>query len=210
MMIMVIWAIWKNRNETVWNGVCKSAVELLNSASSMPLQWESTQVVEMKGWRVKPGDGAIVWNKPKNGVLKCNVDGAIYHQESKVGFGIVLRDSHGSFVAARRKITPGIADPSLVEAMGVREALSWIKERFHDKVIILESDSLSVIQVIRAFSSSSSYFRDTIDDCLSLLNDLPLVSCMFTRRSANQVAHAIAKATDSISGVVVWEGIPPY
>ncbi|KAK6123613.1 hypothetical protein DH2020_042645 [Rehmannia glutinosa] len=206
---MIVWALWTNRNDLVWNGKSKAATSILNFASSSLLQWESAQQIELKDWRIKSGDGAIAWSKPRMGEFKCNVDGAVFAREQSIGFGCVIRNHQGRFIAARKGFLPGSSNPKFAEAMGVREALGWIKEKFKNSPVSLETDSLCVIQAIRGLVSENTYFQNIIEDCLNLLKDLPLVSCIFVRRSANRVAHILAKATDSSPGVVHWESIPP-
>nr|GMD99015.1 uncharacterized protein LOC109166807 [Ipomoea batatas] len=39
-----------------------------------------------------------VWSPPPRGMLKCNVDASLF--EENVGFGVVVRDHVGNFVAA--------------------------------------------------------------------------------------------------------------
>ncbi|KAK6128265.1 hypothetical protein DH2020_037992 [Rehmannia glutinosa] len=203
-----MWAIWNNRNEVVWNSKSNSAAMVVNYASSFLIQWESAQQVEIGDWRIKSRDGAAVWNKPKQGELKCNVDGAIFSHEDRVGYGCVVRNFKGEFVAAKKGVLQGINDPEIVEAISFREALSWIKNRFKDVVMSVETDSLCVIQAIWGKAFSNSYFSTVIGDCINMLRELPLVSCVFVRRSVNRVAHGLAKAMDSMSGVVVWENTP--
>ena len=38
--------------------------------------------------------------KPRNGVLKCNIDAAVFESQRKVGCGAVVRDFEGTVVAA--------------------------------------------------------------------------------------------------------------
>ncbi|KAK6118703.1 hypothetical protein DH2020_047560 [Rehmannia glutinosa] len=206
---MIIWALWKNRNESVWNGIIQSPTHIVNFASSTMIQWEAAQKAELKDWRIKPGDGAIAWNKPKHDAIKCNVDGAIFAQKGLIGFGCVVHDGQGIFRAAKQGIMPGLDNAMLAEAITIREALSWIKEKFTNAAVVLESDSLGVIQAIRGLISDNTYVQSVINDCLKLLEDLPMVSCVFVRRSANRVAHALAKASGSLSDFITWEGHPP-
>ncbi|KAK6132481.1 hypothetical protein DH2020_033781 [Rehmannia glutinosa] len=125
------------------------------------------------------------------------------------GFAMLAMLPEGRFLADIRKVCVGIADPSLVEAMGVREALSWLKEKYQHVTVTVETNSFSVIKAIRGSSPNTSYFSDVIDDYLVMLKDLPLFSCIFVRRSMNRVAHTLAKATDFAPGVVYWEESPP-
>jgi hypothetical protein len=44
-----------------------------------------------------------VWEKPRRGMLKCNVDTACYNEQNFYGVGACIRDENGSFVQAYMK-----------------------------------------------------------------------------------------------------------
>lgn len=60
---------------------------------------------------------------------------------------------------------------ALAEGMGVREALSWIKENNWQNAIV-ETDNLTVVQSIRSTLPMLSYFGDIINECRDLLKVL--------------------------------------
>ncbi|KAM6542133.1 hypothetical protein CsatB_006580 [Cannabis sativa] len=82
--------------------------------------------------------------------------------------------------------------------MGVREALSWLKKKGWNRVTI-ESDSLTVVQALRSSLPMSSYFGGVISDCKTLLEGVSDVSILFVKRSANGVAHAVARASSYVA-----------
>ena len=81
-----------------------------------------------------------------DGMLKLNMDVALLSAKGLVGVGCVLRDSTGNFIAAKAATVNPQVQPNEAEAMGVREALSWIK---HDNRlnIIVEMDAKLVYDV---------------------------------------------------------------
>uniref|UniRef100_A0A803NTG1 Reverse transcriptase n=1 Tax=Cannabis sativa TaxID=3483 RepID=A0A803NTG1_CANSA len=97
---------------------------------------------------------------------------------------------------------PGLDAPEMAEVMGVREALSWIKKKLWQSVIV-ETDSLIVVQAIRSPLEMVSYFGSVISDCKTLLEELSGVSVLFVKRSANSVAHFLAKASYSVADRVI-------
>uniref|UniRef100_A0A803P7F6 RNase H type-1 domain-containing protein n=1 Tax=Cannabis sativa TaxID=3483 RepID=A0A803P7F6_CANSA len=87
----------------------------------------------------------------------------------------------------------GVVRPELAEAIGVREALSWIKANGWQQVT-LESDCLLVIQAIRSPLIMIFSFGSVIQECKALLLELGNVLIYFVKRSSNSVAHSFARA----------------
>lgn len=82
----------------------------------------------------------------------------------KIGFGFVCRGSDGVFLDAVNGNLEAGDDPFLAEALSMREALSWLKERNYSNVCF-ESDSLLLIAAIRSTSLDSSHAGSIIIDC---------------------------------------------
>ena len=101
-------------------------------------------------------------------------------------------------ISARNAKLRGPLDPAIAEVMSCREALSWLKSLGLNKVI-LEFDAQLVIQSILGSKVDGSYFGSLIDDCRFLAKDLDECLFVFVKRSTNQIAHVLARATDSVS-----------
>ena len=85
------------------------------------------------------GDGATVWVKPKQNLVKVSVDAAVFEDRGGVGFGFVARNSDGELIEARAVVHPHLVAPVVAEAMAFKEALSWMDARgWHEAII--ESD----------------------------------------------------------------------
>ena len=105
---------------------------------------------------------------------------------------------------AKASCIVGLVEPDFAEALGIREALSWIKTKDWHNVEV-ESDSLVSIQAIRSPTVLLSYFGRIVHECRQLLLDLihHEVSIKFVKRSANAVAHSLARSTSIISDRIV-------
>ena len=102
----------------------------------------------------------------------------------------------------------GFSTPLEAEAMAVREALSWIHRRGWQQVKV-ESDCLEVVQAILDQRSYPSYFHGIIDDCKALLKNLDNIRVGFVFRSANMVAHTLARVTISMVNCMEWDSLVP-
>lgn len=62
------------------------------------------------------------------GWVKVNIDAAVF-LDGSIGVGAIIRDEHSGFVAARGKKIAGAWKAREAEAIGLKEALSWIIAR---------------------------------------------------------------------------------
>ncbi|KAM6557117.1 hypothetical protein CsatB_004136 [Cannabis sativa] len=193
--IMVSWAVWKARNELLWNKNVTTAVEVINSARTVLNQWKSAAANRFSPLPAVINDTSNLsnnWTPPAAGFLKVNTDGALFSASNSFGLGGLARDANGQFIEAFCLHKPGCVQPSLVEAFGVKEALSWIKTKGWEHVI-LETDSLVVVQALQSNVAMQSLFGSTITYCRNLLKSLPFVNVCFVKRSANNAAHCLAR-----------------
>uniref|UniRef100_A0A803QIZ4 Reverse transcriptase domain-containing protein n=1 Tax=Cannabis sativa TaxID=3483 RepID=A0A803QIZ4_CANSA len=203
---MVCWALWNARNNTVWKDKSSTVSAVLMSAKTTLDHWKKAQdnICLSSIFFDNKGDGAELWTKPDNNHIKINVDAALFPQEHSYGYGIVARDSTGHLIEAKTGYFEGNLDASTVEALSIKEALSWIKSKNWQNVEI-ESDSMISVQGIRGNQVINSLSGLILHDCQILLSSLPSVSLRFIRRSANRVAHVVARYSRFLSGRSIFE-----
>lgn len=90
--------------------------------------------------------------------------------------------------------------------MAFKEALSWLKrlKRLAISKVLIELDSLGVVQTFRQKDKDTSYFGEIMLDCQSIVKDLMSYSVYVIRRSVNSVAHTIVREAGSRSNHKVW------
>ncbi|KAK6144379.1 hypothetical protein DH2020_021199 [Rehmannia glutinosa] len=128
--LMVLWSLWRERNNEFWNNVHASAKETLHAAVNYLTEWCATNFgsgTEKTFRAADPCAQTAKWSKPNRLQFKCNVDATLSLERNATGIGKVVRDDKGEFVVARTITFPGIFAPKEAEAIEVREALSWIK-----------------------------------------------------------------------------------
>lgn len=134
------------------------------------------------------------WIKPEGTVLKINIDAALFTEAGNYSFACMVQDSRGMTLEAITSCREGRVSPATTEAIGVKEALSWIKRKSWQSVVV-ETDSLMVMQSVRNSVSMLSYFGTVIGDCRKMVEDFPDVAIVFIRRSANSVAHYLVRTS---------------
>ncbi|KAK2644588.1 hypothetical protein Ddye_019783 [Dipteronia dyeriana] len=143
---MILWCLWRNRNEILWNNKRQRIPSLLNLASSFLFQWQSAQVTSIGDDLPSADNSLVCWKRPRFGWVKCNVDGTVFSHLNRLGFGWVISDADGQMLAASNDLLAGPFDVGLAEAFSFREALSWLKAHSFSKVI-MGTDALKVFRL---------------------------------------------------------------
>ncbi|KAL8091605.1 hypothetical protein AgCh_034018 [Apium graveolens] len=200
-IISLCWAIWRNRNDIVWNQRFSSVNKTVAAAKQYLTQWSLAQsrssVVLLQP--VHEGDGDVVWANPQQNSGKVSVDAAVFEDKEGSGFGLITRDSEGMLLQAKTGIFAGVVTPVLAEAMAVKEALSWI-DRMKWMDVTLVSDCLVVVQAIRSITPMRSQFGNVIEECREYLRRLNKIGLYHVKRSANRAAHQLARKSYNYSG----------
>ena len=89
-----------------------------------------------------------------------------------------VQTTQGLFLHAASRVVNDLFQVRELETLGLREALSWIKQLGFDRVIF-ETDSLQVVQALQNRVADFNEFGVLIKDCLSLLQGEPYFFCGF-------------------------------
>ena len=111
-------------------------------------------------------------------------------------------------MAAKNGVLHYSMNPALAETLSCREALRWLKELDMDNVLV-EMDCLGLHLAITDSSFDATSHGVIIQDCLDLLSNFDNKNFCFARRSANQLAHLLARAVGFQTGQEVWLDSPP-
>lgn len=89
--LMLIWFIWKHKNEVFWSGTSLPPHEIVIRTEG----W----MFEFHKWHKSAGHKGTreiqKWCKPRAGRLKCNFDGAWSQNGPRRAFGFVIRNHFG-------------------------------------------------------------------------------------------------------------------
>ncbi|KAL8097413.1 hypothetical protein AgCh_030516 [Apium graveolens] len=89
------------------------------------------------------GDAAIYRVKPYQNEVKITADAAVLKDQGASGIRVIARDHEGQLILEKTSSFTEVMNPTLFEAIAVKEALSWAKEKGWNTVII-EFDCLVV------------------------------------------------------------------
>uniref|UniRef100_A0A803QQ60 RNase H type-1 domain-containing protein n=1 Tax=Cannabis sativa TaxID=3483 RepID=A0A803QQ60_CANSA len=207
--IMACWALWKARNKKIGKNQTYSLNEIMVSAFTSLDHWRKAQdIISLSSiFFDNISDQNELWVKPEIQTIKINVDAAVLEQENSYRFGFI--DHHASPLHIQAMYHGGYFLAETMEAMGIKEALSWIKTN-NWKGVMIESDNMLAVQASHSTQPMTSVFGQVVSDCRNLLSSLSNVSLRFVRRSANRAAHFVSRHAWSFSGHNILEtSIPP-
>ncbi|CAH9148255.1 unnamed protein product, partial [Cuscuta epithymum] len=200
--VALLWCIWKRRNIAVWEDKTQEASWVVNMADGMIVRWKEAQkatagtaaILQRGGQQngAQAGGPRDKWEALEEGIVKINVDGATNQATGLRAWGWIARDHQGEFIKARGVSHRAEWTVEETEAMGIRDALNGAVAEGWNRVIV-ESDALSVVRGI-ARRGSGSYLELVLDDIFSIVESKSNFEVSFCKRSANHVAHTLAKA----------------
>jgi ribonuclease HI len=204
----LIWMIWNNRNQWLWNQEKKDATQLGVQAFHMWDDWHKAQ----KFNNIIAGDEQVLqhhlWLPPRHGWLKCNVD-AGFHNDGRITSGSwCIRDEMGQFILAGTQWKRGAFTVPEAEALALLEAMQTTCNMNLEN-IIFESDAQVVTDAVHATNVGISMFSTIISSIKDLLLLNPNFEVKFVKRQANSVAHKLARAANSWASRCVFYSIPP-
>ncbi|KAL8106853.1 hypothetical protein AgCh_023591 [Apium graveolens] len=192
---------WLQQKKEAWRSAIRAINRTVAAAKQYLTQWSIAQN-RSTNTLLQPifeGDGDCIWVNPQQNSVKVSVDTTVFEDIDAAGLGLVARDDKGVLLQAKTILWPSPVAPVLAEAMAVKEALSWIDGMQWPNVTLV-SDCLVVIQVIRSKTPMRSQFGSIIEDCRSYLRRLNKISLYHVKRSANMVAHTLARESYNYPG----------
>jgi ribonuclease HI len=203
---MLLWILWKNRNNWVWNQEKELGQHLGYKAMALWYEWKAVQQVSSAGTQ-QVQQQHLSWQPPPRGKYKCNVDVGIHKDARKTSFGWCLRDHRGNFVVGGSSWINGTCSSNEGEAIALLEAMREVQHRGYNNVIF-ETDAQNIVGAIHRRSKGVSEFSSIINKVNCMLSLYPGFEVKPIRRQANRIAHTIARAALSWSRRHVFDLVP--
>jgi ribonuclease HI len=198
---MLIWILWNNRNNMVWNQEKESGLQLGYKALNFWHDWYAVQRVYNSSAQ------QVAWQPPPRGKYKCNIDVGIHEDASKTSAGWCVRDHRGQFVLGGSSWINGKCSSHEGEALALLEAMKELQQRGFNNVIF-ETDAQVIVGAIRRRNTGVSEFSSIINKIKCMLSLYSGFEVKPIRRQANRIAHTIARAALSWSRRHVFDIIP--
>jgi len=203
---MILWNIWKGRNSKLWEGSDTPPSIIVQRAKDSLHEWHCMQRAR------QPGQGTYIeakWMKPLPPSMKCNVDCALFNNNTITGYGFCIRDSSGHLMLGMSDYAFFSSSPAEAEALGLLEAIKLVVARGFP-FVIFESDCKFVVDAVNSSQVPHNEIGDIISRCQDLLSSHSQFIVSYVRRQANKVAHSIARASLSHPNPYIFDHVPSY
>lgn len=196
----------------MWEGKDGTVAIAMDTSLKTVTDWRIAKIESMgkvQSRRQESQAYELKWKAPEEGVLKINADASFVPESATFKVGMVLRDHRGTFIMGRTSCAMSPSSVFEAEAIGVREALSWIKMlQLHHCKIQLETDSLLVVQGVKSSGVNLLEVGEVLEQCRKLLSELSETSIHFVRNRANRVAHEFARMPCLVNCHLVFTSPP--
>ena len=145
-------------------------------------------------------------------MYKLNFNAVVFTDTESSGFGVVIRNNIGAMMATLSTKGPPVANSEEAKILACRRALEFVVEaRFQE--VVVEGDNATITRGLTATSPNKSMLGNIYKDACCLAMRFRSLSASCIRRSANGVAHSLARFAKPLSEDYVWleeEPPPPW
>ncbi|XVF29958.1 hypothetical protein REPUB_Repub16aG0015900 [Reevesia pubescens] len=198
----ILWLIWRNRNNSLHDQVCMTPLSLCRTLFT----YLPATIPLANGVSAMTPD--LEWQPPSRGSIKVNVDAAFMGQSKEAKIGIVARDSDCNILFSATIHLYNIASSYMGEVYAILEGLKMARQMHLDSVI-LESDCQVAVLEFRRSGRSLKEGSCLLDEAKLLAFSFTSCIVSFVRRSANSLAHNLAKTPVSSNRIIWPGGLPP-
>ncbi|XP_075640306.1 uncharacterized protein LOC142612059 [Castanea sativa] len=203
------WVIWNQRNLVLHGGSIQDPSWLVRRAENYLKEYRDAQV-HLSVWVINGSvQQLIMWKPPSGSIYKINVDATVFSELNVSGFGVMVHIDKGEVMVALSGRGPSVQDSEEVEVLARRRAVEFAMEAGFME-IILEGDNATVMKAIMALSTNSSRLGFVYEDIYCIGRGLRDFSVSYVRRTANSVAHSLARFAKHLTSERIWlEESPP-
>ncbi|XP_050290125.1 uncharacterized protein LOC126728321 [Quercus robur] len=154
-------------------------------------------------------DSVQKWRPPMGLAFKLTFDAAIFANSNSSGAGVIIRNSLGVVMAGLSACGPSVASSEEAEVLACRKALEFALDLgFQD--LVVEGDNITVMRTMVSPRPNRSKLGHIYDDIWMLASGFSSMFVECVKRSANSVAHCLARYASQVDEDMVWvEKSPP-
>jgi ribonuclease HI len=204
--LTLMWEWWGFRNKVNSGDASANSLEVCHRVEKHMVDFKSMKLPAIPP---KPPD-QHKWAKPPDNQVKVNFDGAFDYITGSGGWGYIIRDQAGDFVAAGSGKSVHLRYSLHSEAVACLAAINGAI-RIGANRIIFESDASNLVQALKSTDYDKSSIGVLMKEARSLcVLNFALFQFSYARRTCNTAAHVLAKiGVSSESSDSFWEDYAP-
>jgi hypothetical protein len=203
---VTLWAIWTSRRKAIHEDIFQSP--LSTYAFVNVFLSELKQIAKPSA---RQGDQNKTlrdpkWIPPPSNMAKMNVDAVVSKIGNKGAALAFCRDSGGNYLGSSAVIFSGIIDPTVLETLACREALTLAGDLVQSRVLVASNCKPVVEDIMEGTMGRYGAIVSEIRVRAAQMNECKFV---FEGRASNFEAHNLARFMLSFGvGGYVWLGTP--
>ncbi|CAN0912624.1 Putative ribonuclease H protein At1g65750 [Linum grandiflorum] len=190
------WRIWKARNDVVFSKFQWTIPSIISKVRADLQDF----LVAHRDSQTRPPPlcsrssiAGTRWKPPPKSWIKINTDASRSSSTNLGSTAWIVRNDQGKMLFSGYSRYKGIIDVATLEALAIRDALLWASNHHLDRVI-LESDCLSVVQLLQIRNSAHLAFGAILKEILQISSSLNFCVFNHASRLCNRAADKIAKS----------------
>ncbi|XP_023894126.1 uncharacterized protein LOC112006058 [Quercus suber] len=183
------WIIWHQRNVMI-QGKQLQAPRVLNKRAqdfTEEFRRSNTQL-SIPSTTSNP----MSWRPPPFSWFKLNFDTSIFKELGATGVRAIIRNDRGEVMASLSAKGPPVTCNDEVEILACHRTMEFAVECGFTELVI-EGNNQSIMTALRLRKGLSSRWGHILQDVVCMLNGLRWSQVQYVIRSANTVAHALAR-----------------
>ena len=195
------WSLWKARNESIWEAKTPVVDAIVHEAMSLASDFLDSQ--SKTGVPTIGLVGPSRWQRPPAGAFKLNMACHSISMSCRYGLGVLIRDSEGAVMA--------VLEDSLLSnndslQLHVRAVLVAIKFAYDVglRCLEVELDNQELCSLIQAGSPCFDPIGVIVDDICCWIPLFSPLCFVFSKKSCNKAANALATEATSSLITQVW------
>ena len=200
----VAWAIWYNRNKSIYEGTCSPPMQVWQMASCSIDDFSAAATLDLATPR--PATSSC-WSPPPHGVYKINVDGASSILDGSSSIGVIIRDCKGDTIATLCKPLQSHFSAELVEVLALEHGVLLAQDMQLTRVMF-ECDASNVINAVND-SAIGTPFGHIIQDIIQAQASFSFCSFRHLNRAFNYATHELASFARRNGSFQLWKGVTP-
>ncbi|XP_023873342.2 uncharacterized protein LOC111985933 [Quercus suber] len=201
LFLVQCWIIWNQRNSVLHGGTVQDPSRLNKHVEDFLKEYRDAQ----EQLAIQPTTSSMQqrasWIPPSGLAYKLNFDAAVFAGINASGVGTIIRNAMGEVMVALSARGLSVMDSEEAEVLACRRAMEFAME-IGFRELVLEGENVTVRKALLSPRATCSRLGHIYWDiqCMAMGFRDFFVSCV--KRSADSVAHSLARQTEEEAGVV--------